>query len=410
MSCTQFMDAQVITTLAGGSGYGFADGSGSSAKFNFPAGITTDLQGNVYVADTENHKIRRITPTGVVTTFAGSIPWNPADGVVPDGWGTDARFRNPRSICKDADGNMYVSDYDTNIRKVTLSQDVTTVSYVNGGSIKAICLYAGNFYLTKSVGIRVVSFGGNFDYILAGGEFSGNVDGTGTAAKFSNPTDICHDGSGNFYVTDNANHNIRKVTTGGVVTTFAGSTIGNVDAIGTSAKFSAPEGICIDQSGNLYVADYGNAKIRKITPNGIVTTIATLTGSYRPKSICIDTVGNLYATCINNIDHKIIKITLTLDINDSALINNLKIYPNPAKDHITIDCGALVNVEGYSIKIINTLGQELFNQPLNTTQYTIPLNASIGQGIYFVNVIDGQGNTIDVKKIILQSLLSDKSK
>jgi hypothetical protein len=83
-------------------------------------------------------------------------------------------------------------------------------------------------------------------------------------------------------------------------------------------------------------------------------------------------------------------------------IKSFSIFPNPAKDHITIDCGTLVNVEGYSIKITNTLGQELFNQPLNTPQYTIPLNSWGGQGMYFVNVIDAQGHTIDIKKIILQ--------
>lgn len=122
--------------------------------------------------------------------------------------------------------------------------------------------------------------------------------------------------------------------------------------------------------------------------------------------LSVDEVTTLYNL---NICYQSVTVTDTLIINTGILSynpitynNTITIYPNPANDHITIDCGTLTNVVGYSIKIVNTLGQELFNQPMNTQQYYIPLNAWSGQGMYFVNVIDAQGHTIDIKKIILQ--------
>jgi len=119
-----------------------------------------------------------------------------------------------------------------------------------------------------------------------------------------------------------------------------------------------------------------------------------------------DEISSLYA---QNICYQSVTVTDTLIINTGILSynpitynNTVTIYPNPANDHITIDCGTLANVVGYSVKITNTLGQEVFNQPMNTQQYYVALNTWTGQGIYFVNIIDAQGHTIDVRKIILQ--------
>ena len=394
--------SQAITTLAGGSGSGFADGTGSTAKFNYPSGITTDWYGNIYVADTNNNRIRAITSTGIVTTIAGSSIAGQGN-VSDDGDGWNAKFNYPRALGKDALGNIYISDNNNRIRKM-YNQTVTTIATDNGsstGTIQGIYFNSGSFYLTFSDNqVRVLASGGSFGYTLAGSLSPGNVDGTGTTARFNEPYGICRDASGNSYVTDTQNHRIRKVTASGVVTTFAGSSLGYVDAIGTSAKFFDPKGICIDPSGNLYVADSRNKKIRKITPEGIVTTVVST--FYEPQAICIDNVGNLYVTCWANSDFTINKITLNnLDLNDNTLINNLKVYPNPANDHITIDCGTLTNVNGYNVKITNTLGQEVFNQPMKTQQYFIPLSWT-GRGFYFVSIINAQGKVIDVRKIILQ--------
>lgn len=402
------MDAQVITTLAGGDNCyngpcpGFADGTGSLAKFNRPAGIVSDSYGNIYVADSGNNRIRAITSSGVVTTIAGSATRGNAT-TMDDGNGWGAKFWEPTAMCKDLTGNIYVVDANgQRIRKIT-NQTVTTVATDDNrmaSSAQGICLNASNFYIANlNNTISILSDGGNFSYILAGNGYPDNVDGTGTAARFKEPEGICQDASGNNYVADTQNHTIRKVTASGAVTTFAGSTQGYIDAIGISAKFFNPKGICIDPAGNLYVADSRNNKIRKITPNGIVTTVATL--GIQPNHLCLDKSGNLYVTCTYN--NTIIKITMNnLVVNDYPVINNLKVYPNLAKDHITLDFGTLADVVGYTVKVTNILGQELFNKPVNEQQYNIPLNSSSGQGMCFVKVINGQGHTIAVRKIILQ--------
>jgi len=374
----QYGNAQVVTTLAGGSGLGYADGTGSAAKFKTPLGIVANLDGNIYVADVENNRIRRITPTGVVTTFAGggtSCTTCPSDG-----FGVNAIFYRLNAMCKDAIGNIYVGDNNANIRKVTPAQVVTTIA--NGiypFEILGISLNSGNFSTLQNNQVEIVSIDGS-GYILAGGGGSSvYVDGTGTAASFMTLRGICQDASGNNYVVDN--NTIRKVTPSGVVTTIAGSTLGYVDAIGTSAKFNQPQGICIDPSGNLYVADEINQKIRKIAPNGLVTTIAAVTG-YGAKGICIDTAGNLYVTCHNNIDNKIIKITLNLSIKDNiSFMNDLKVYPNPTKNLLHID---LENA--LSGKITDLMGKTLMT--INTKDIDV---SSLSAGIYLLDIVsDGK--------------------
>ena len=386
MGFVQFTDAQVLTFLAGGSS-GFADGTGSSAKFYYPSGITTDFYGNIYVADTGNNRIRAITPTGVVTTEAGSS--NAGNGSMDDdGNGWNAKFNSPQALCKDALGNIYISDRNNRIRKL-YNQTVTTVATDNGSSetIQGIYLNSGSFFLTYSnYNVRVLANGGSFGYTLAGSLSPGNVDGTGTSASFNEPYGICRDASGNNYITDTQNHRIRKVTASGVVTTFAGSSLGYVDAIGTSAKFYDPKGICIDQSGNLYVADTRNMKIRKIAPNGVVTTIISTFSE--PRDICIDNAGNLYVTLIQNSASYIYKITLNLDVNDNQLLNNLKVYPNPTKDLLHID---LKNE--LSGKITDLVGKKL----MNVTEKDIDVS-SLCAGIYLLDIVsDGKSYT---KKII----------
>lgn len=220
-----------VTTLAGSGSRGTADGAGTSASFYSPFGIAVDAQGNVYVSDTDAYRIRKITPEGVVTTFAGS-----ENGGHLDGTGTAAKFIGPTGLAVDASGNIYVADLFW-IRKITPAGEVST---------------------------------------LAGSDHSGSEDGAGTAASFYQPDGVAVDSSGNVYVADTFNQTIRKVTQAGVVTTIAGKAEvdGSADGVGTEATFCAPEGIAVDASGNLFVADLGNNKIRKITPAKVVTTYA----------------------------------------------------------------------------------------------------------------------------------------
>jgi hypothetical protein len=237
--------AGVVTTLAGGSS-GYEDGTGSAAKFSNPFGVAVDSSGNVYVADMNNNRIRKVTPAGVVTTLAGTGVAGYADGA-----GTLAQFNAPAFVAVDSSANVYVAEMNGHrIRKVTPDGVVSTV---------------------------------------AGSGSPGVADGVGTAAQFWNPLGIALDSTGNLYVADSYTHRIRKVTTEGVVITLAGGTRGfpedgNIDGTGTAAKFNYPAGIVVDPSGNLYVTE-GNNQLRKITPTASSTkkaysvrTLATSSG------------------------------------------------------------------------------------------------------------------------------------
>jgi sugar lactone lactonase YvrE len=213
-----------VTTLAGSSQPGYKDGPGLNAQFRSPASVVVDQAGNVYVADTTNHRIRRISPTGEVTTFASS----PKTGYVigyADGPAAEAKFQGPHGMAVDKTGNVYVAD-------------------------------TGNHCL------RVISPDGHVS-TLAGTNKPGYADGKGNEARFNFPSDVAVDAQGNLYVTDTANHRIRKVTPAGVVTTLAGTGLpGNADGPADRAQFQAPEGIAVDAQGNVIVVS--NHRIRKI--------------------------------------------------------------------------------------------------------------------------------------------------
>jgi len=251
-----------VNTFAGSGTAGYVDGAATTAQFYNLQGICTDASGNVYVADSYNNVIRKITPLGVTSTFAG----NGILGYV-DGPGATAEFYNPQGLTIDASGNLYVSDIGDNIiRKVTSAGVVST---------------------------------------LAGRGTSGYADGTGTSAVFNKPIGLAVDASGNVYVADKGNNVIRMITPAGVVSTLAGlnTTVSQIDGTGTAATFNTPTGIAVDATGNVYVADQGNNAVRKITSGGVVTTLLgtnllkTTLGA--PTGICVDKNANIYITDTN---------------------------------------------------------------------------------------------------------------
>ena len=281
----------VVTALAGASGQqGSTDGTGASALFRQPNGVAFDSAGNVYVADTGNSIVRKITAAGVVTTLAGSS----SNQGYRDGNGAAAWFNSPSALTVDGLGNVYVADSgNAVIRKIALDGTVTTLAGTAGsiGSSDGTGAAArfnqpsgiivdstGNLYVSDTFNqtIRRITSAGAVTTLAGLVGVSGSADGTGTAASFNQPRGLCTDGAGNLYVADTANSSIRKVTSAGVVTTFAGlSTIsGLLDGTGISAWFNQPRDVKIDSSGNLYVADTGNAVIRKITSAGDVSTPA----------------------------------------------------------------------------------------------------------------------------------------
>ena len=322
---------EVVSTLAGSGVEGDADGAGTAAQFSFPSGVAADASGNVYVADRDNHKIKKITPDGVVSTLAGNGTFGDVDGT-----GTDAQFFGPEGVAVDTDGNVYVADKNNHkIRKITPAGAVSTLAGSGTlGSNEGIGTAAqfnepqgvavdtdGNVYVADYGGhkIRKITPDGVVS-TLAGSGTQGEADGSGTAAQFRSPQDVAVDASGNVYVADLQNEKIRKITPDGVVSTLAGSgTRGAVEGIGTAAQFDGPAGVAVDASGNVYVAETRNTKIRKITPAGAVSTLAgsgargaaegvgTAAQFDRPQGVAVDANGNVYVADFFN--HKIRKIT-----------------------------------------------------------------------------------------------------
>jgi hypothetical protein len=275
-----------FTTLAGAASIGSADGTNSAARFYEPTKVVVDNSGNLYVSDNKNFTIRKITPVGtnwVVSTIVGLAG---QDNHI-DGTGSAARFEYPDGMVVDGVGNIYVADYNS-IRKLTLNGTNWVVTTVANGFYYPYGLAldgTGNIYVGDSWNHtirKITQNGGNWVVTtlagLAGGD--GSANGTNSEARFNYPQGVAVDSAGNVFVADTWNHTIRKITpvgTNWVVTTFAGVAGGDgeADGTGSAARFKYPQDVAVDGADNIYVAD-GYA-VRKITPAGVVTTLAGLT-------------------------------------------------------------------------------------------------------------------------------------
>jgi hypothetical protein len=269
--------AGYATPFAGLGNIGYLDGTGINSLFNNPTSICIDTANNLYIADSFNHRIRKITPSAVVTTIAGN-----GIATFVNGNGTNTSFNHPQGIAVDSSGNLYVSDTGNNrIRKIDTSGNVTTiagigiVSSVDGTGTNAgfnspfgLKLNNGILYIADlgNNKIRKMVLASSIVSTIAGSGSGTYLDGIGTNSCFYHPYDVCIDNtSDNLYVTDQINHRIRKIVlTTGVVTTIAGTGVGTfVNGIGSYVGFNYPEGITIDNSGKLYVGDFSS--IRQIT-------------------------------------------------------------------------------------------------------------------------------------------------
>ena len=307
----------VVTTFAGGGASGTTDGTGAAARFHEPRGVAVDADGTVYVADYENHTIRKITSAGVVTTLAGS----PDTEGNADGTGAAARFRGPMGVAVDATGTVYVADSgNRSIRKITTAGAVTTLrlsgtplSDPRGIVVDSTgTIYVGDF---RSHTVRAITPTGTVSTLAGQTSKPGISDGAGAAAAFHYPSGVAIDTSGALYVADTENDTIRIVTRGGTVTTLAGlpDRTNSVDGTGADARFEDPFGTAVDLNGNVYVADGGAHTIRKVTPAGVVTTLAGSPGSfgsanglgpaarfYSPYGVAVDGAGNVYVADSGN--------------------------------------------------------------------------------------------------------------
>jgi len=323
------------TNFVGRPGYpGSADGVDGVARFDWPAGVAVDNAGNVYVADHWNHTIRKVTPEGEVTTLAGRA----GNAGSADGTGSAARFKEPLDVTVDAAGNVFVADtWNFTIRKVTGAGEVTTLAGRAGnagsadGTGSAARFYwpfgvavdaTGNVYVADAWNqtIRKVTPAGEVTTLAGLAGTSGSADGIGSAARFNYPGRLAIDLAGNLYVPDYWNHTLRKVTTAGEVTTLAGSAGSSASADGTggTARFFNPESAAVDGAGNIFVADAGNHTIRKVAASGMVTTVGGVAGVIggadgigsaasfsHPSGVAVDSTGTLYVADQSN--HRITK-------------------------------------------------------------------------------------------------------
>ncbi|KAA8482589.1 RHS repeat-associated protein [Arcticibacter tournemirensis] len=300
----------IVSTLAGG-GYSnnYAEGTGRAARFFQPSALVVDTIGNIIVADEGNHRIRKISPIGTTSLLAGSGEMGFADGI-----GSSARFKYPAGLALDTAGNLYVSDMENHrIRKITSAGEVTTFAgtgvqgSTDGAALSATFTYPaglafdryGNLYVAEQRGnrIRKISHSGEVS-TLAGSGTAGFANGTGKAASFNKPNAILCDNTGMLYVCDELNNMVRRISPSGVVTTFAGTTIaGIVNGTGNEVRMNAPFGICQDNQGNIYVGNRTGSVVRKIEVNPAFTISPAL-----PEGLSLDpetgTIGGTpIATC-----------------------------------------------------------------------------------------------------------------
>lgn len=340
-----------VATLAGAgpADPGAVDGDGTAARFRSPFDLAADAAGNVFVADTGNRTIRKISPSGIVTTFAGTAGVTGA----ADGTGGAAAFTSPRAITTGPSGLVYVADVvttrESTIRKISPQASVSTLAGTPGSLPLGETLFYlsgiaadsyGNVFSTDFTAVRKTTALGNTTFVAGTKRLvtqvgdgttilwwnSGIHDGTGNYAGFSLPSGVAVGPSGDLFVSESGGCVIRNVTLGGSVSTVAGAyyatgiTPEHRDGSGSAARFNKPEGIAVDAAGNLFIADTGSHTIRKMSPAGVVTTIGGMAGFSgsgtgvgdralfkSPYGVAVDSSGNVYVADTSN--HRIVKGT-----------------------------------------------------------------------------------------------------
>jgi sugar lactone lactonase YvrE len=341
-----------ISTHAGSGTRGFSGDGGpaTAAQLDAPLGVALDSAGNLYVADSVNGRIRKVTPASTISTFAGG-----SSGFLGDGGPATAARLGPVGVAFDSGGNLYVADwFNGRIRKVTPGGTISTYAGTgtpgfsgDGGPATAAQLSfpygadgpaprpigvaldpAGNLYIadTSNWRIRKVSTGGTISTYAGNGTpgagFSGD-GGPATAAQLD-PVGVALDSAGNLYIGDSGNERIRKVSPGGTISTYAGGGTPGFSGDGgpaTAAQLDAPLGVALDSVGNLFIADSGNERIRKVSPAGTISTYAgsgtpgfsgdggpaTAAQLNSPRGVALDSAGNLYIA--DSVNGRIRKVT-----------------------------------------------------------------------------------------------------
>jgi sugar lactone lactonase YvrE len=318
----------MVTTIAGSGEMGYTGGSALLAKFDLPSDVVVAADGSLYISDNRNHRIRKLAPDGIVYSFAGDGTYGVVNGNV-----SVASFRQTGHIALDAAGDVYVLDFNLpQVRKIAAGTNVSVIAgsgasgFGDGPALNAhfktcwsIAIAAdGAVYIADMSNHRIRKIKDGQVSTVAGTGVGGYLDGNVTQAQLNAPRGIAFDKQGNLFVCDYSNFRIRKISPTGVVSTFAGSgQLGAADGDAGTAEFGYLNDMVIDKQGNLYVADA--YRVRKITPQGEVTTIAGGSGNgYEDgegtvakfewaEGLGIDAAGNIYVA--DGPNHRIRKIT-----------------------------------------------------------------------------------------------------
>lgn len=386
----------IITTVAG-SGFGGYSGDGgpaTAAMFYGLHGLAFDKTGNMFLSEYGNGTIRKVAPNQIITTYGGQALH--ADYSGDGGPATAAEFNWPLKMTTDAAGNLYIADFNNKaVRKISVTGIVTTVAgglgclsgAGDGDPATSVCFSQidcvrfdkhGNMYISENLGQRIwkVDITG-IASIVAGTGYSGSSGdgGPATAAEINYPTGMAFDTSGNLYFVENNRGKVRKINTAGIITTIAGTGTPGYSGDGgpaTNAMLNFPNDVIVDTSGNVFVADTYNNKIRKIDPSGIISTYAgngtnTYTGDGGPataagignvRDIELDSLGDMYFTGQSEIVRKIIRFPHTADVTDISS-EQIVIGPNPA--HIQISIGLPVQIKSGRVLFFNSMGSSVLD-------------------------------------------------
>jgi len=412
--CIGKLEGQNITTCAGTGTGGFSGDGGpaTSAMLFHPAGIAEDVSGNIYIGDNLNSRIRKINTSGTITTVGG----NGTAGFSGDGGpATSAQFKNPNGVAVDLSGNLYFADYNNNrIRKISTSGTITTVAgngtpgFSGDGAAATLAQLnspsgvavdaSGNIYIADQLNsrIRKVNTSGIISTV-AGSAFQGfsGDGGLATLAELSLPNAVTIDPMGNLYIADSQNNRIRKVITSGIISTIAGNGTQGFSGDGgpaTSAALYRPMDVRVDLTGNVYFTDYWNQRVRSINTSGIINTIAgngtsgfsgdggpaTSAQLYCPFAMLVSASGNIYLT--DQLNERVRKFVNTTSVSLLHNENIIFIFPNP-------NCGTFLiktNLNEATFILRNSLGQELFKKEIIKGENYLELNVAKGIYYYFI--------------------------
>lgn len=383
----------VISTVAGSGILGFSGDGGpaTSAELDWPEGVAVDSAGNIFIADTNNARIRKVTPAGVITTVAGNGTAGSSGDGGPAG---SAELFAPDGVTVDGAGNLFIADSPSRVRKITPAGVISTVAGNgtpgfggDGGPATSSEIYgpmglavdgAGNLFIAdiNNDRIRKVTAAGTISTVAGNGSvgFSGD-GGPATSAELNAPFGVAVDTAGNLYIADTGNYRIRKVTPAGTISTIAGTGVPGFSGDGgraLSAKLYLVFGLAVDAAGNVLIAD--NGRIRKVTPAGIISTVAgngvsgfggdggpaTSAELYQPYDVAVDSAGNLF-------------------IADSANFRIRKVTVEPTKP--SINANGVVSAASYTAavapgSIAASFGSFLLSSPAEAQATPLPLGIS----------------------------------